>query len=368
MNNDIDTIFKKPRRGSQHRSKPGTAPGTLVVHPDLASQPVKVSVIAFSEAELFENTINNLDELAPLLEKYPATWVNICGLGDIDLLSKLTTMFNLNSLAMEDVVNVHQRPKVEEYDDIFFAVAYEPELIKNELDMQQISMFWGKKFVLTFQEHASDCFVPLVTRIKHGGKRTRLLQTEYLAYAVLDTIIDNFFPVIDAYGTHLDDIEEDAIDNASTVVISKIHAFKHNLHLLRRAAWDQREAMASFRELAVASDSDLRFFIRDCEDHTIQIIDILESYRERTSGLMDIYLSSVNNRTNRIMKVLTIVASTFMPIGVIAGIYGMNFDRASPWNLPELSWKYGYEYFWCLALLVASSMLITFWRKGWFKH
>lgn len=359
---------KRRRYGAHHRSKPGTEPGTLVVHSDLALQTVKISVVAFSETVLVEETINKAEDLLLFIKKHPITWINICGLGDVDLLSKIAAMFNLNTLAMEDVVNVHQRPKVEEYDDTFFAVINEPSLVDNELDMQQISIFWGKKFVLTFQERTSDCFIPLVARIKDSRKRSRLLLPEYLAYAVLDTLIDNFFPVIEAYGTHLDDVEEDAIDNASTAVISNIHDFKHNLHLLRRAAWAQREAIASFRGLAVVRDSDLRFFIRDCEDHTIQIIDILESYRERTSGLMDIYLSSINNRTNRIMKVLTIVAATFMPIGVLAGIYGMNFDRSKPWNMPELGWSYGYEYFWGMALLIAGSMLITFWRKGWFKH
>jgi magnesium transporter len=368
MKNDIDTIFKRYRPALQHRSKPGAEPGTVVVHPDLALLPVKIFVVAYNETELLEKSIEDIDEVQPLLEKFPLTWVNVSGLGNLETLEKVTALFELNKLAMEDVVNVHQRPKVEEYDDIFFAVATEPDIINNELVMQQISMFWGANFVLTFQEHESDCYEPLFARIKHGGRRQRLSRPDYLAYAILDAVIDNFFPMLELYGTQLDDIEESAIDNASTVIIRHIHNFKHDLHMLRRAAWGLREAMASFRELAVVSNSDLRFFIRDCEDHTIQLIEILESYRERTSGLMDIYLSSVNNRTNRIMKVLTIVAATFMPIGVLAGIYGMNFDRSKPWNMPELSWEYGYAYFWCLAILIAGSMLTTFWRKGWFKH
>ncbi len=365
---DTGTPLRLHRHVMQHRSKPGAEPGSMVVHPDLALLPVKIFVIAFNETELVEKTITDLNEVEPLLEKFPITWLNVSGLGNLEILQNVTAMFKLNTLAMEDVINVHQRPKVEEYDDIFFAVANEPDIINKELTMQQISMFWGTNFVLTFQEHESDCYDPLFTRIKHGGSKQRLIQPDYMAYAILDAVIDNFFPILELYGTQLDEIEEAAIDNPTTNIIRHIHGFKHDLHMLRRAAWALREAMASFRELATVSNSDLRFFVRDCEDHTIQLIDILESYRERTSGLMDIYLSSVNNRTNRIMKVLTIVAATFMPIGVLAGIYGMNFDRSKPWNMPELSWKYGYEYFWCLAILIASSMLITFWRKGWFKH
>lgn len=368
MKNDIGMLYKQHSYASQHRSKPGAEPGSMIIHPDLALQPVKIFVIAYNETEIVEKVIDDIDDVKPLLEKFPLTWLNVSGLGNIEVLQKVTAMFKLNTLAMEDVINVHQRPKVEEYDDIFFAVANEPDIINKELSMQQISMFWGTNFVLTFQEHESDCYDPLFGRIKHGGRRQRLLRPDYLAYAILDSIIDNFFPILELYGTQLDDIEESAIDNSSTVIIRHIHSFKHDLHMLRRAAWALREAMASFREVATVNNSDLRFFVRDCEDHTIQLIDILESYRERTSGLMDIYLSSVNNRTNRIMKVLTIVASTFMPVGVLAGIYGMNFDRSKPWNMPELSWEYGYEYFWCVALLIVSTMLITFWRKGWFKH
>jgi len=368
MKNDIDSTFKRHRSVLKHRSKPGAEPGSIVVHPDLAVHPVKIFVITYNETELVEKVINDIDAIKPFLEKFPLTWVNVSGLGDLEILRKVTSIFKLNTLAMEDVVNMHQRPKVEEYDDIFFAVATEPDIINNELIMQQISIFWGTNFVLTFQEHDSDCYDPLFGRIKHGGRRQRLLRPDYLAYAILDSIIDNFFPMLELYGTQLDNIEESAIDNASTAVIQDIHVFKHDLYTLRHAAWGLREAMASFKELAAVNNSDLRFFVRDCEDHTIQLIDILESYRERTGGLMDIYLSSVNNRTNRIMKVLTIVAATFMPIGVLAGIYGMNFDRSKPWNMPELSWKYGYEYFWCMVTLIAGTMLITFWRKGWFKY
>ena len=207
----------------------------------------------------------------------------------------------------------------------------------------------------------------MLIRIKHGN-RQRFLRADYLLYSILDAIVDNFFPILENYGTQLDDIEELAIDNSSSSVIRHIHHFKHDLHVLRRAAWAQREAMIGFREIVITSNEEIRFYIRDCEDHTIQIIDIIESYRERTSGLMDVYLASVNNRTNNIVKVLTITMAIFMPISVLAGIYGMNFDRSKPWNMPELSWEYGYAYFWAMAVTIIGIMLLTFKRKGWFKR
>lgn len=367
--NDNKVRAKRQRlKVFHHAAGIGSEPGTLLVHADLAAQQQQISLLAFSTNDLFENTNAQLQDIEPQLKKYPITWINVCGLGDIKILQQLTQMFKLNTLAMEDVVNVHQRPKVEEYDDIFFAVTNIPELSKEGLSLQQISIFWGKNFIITFQEHVNDCFAPLIARIKHGGNRQRLVQPDYLTYAILDTVIDNYFPVLELYSNLLDDLEEDAIDNVSTQVIRNIHNFKHDLHILRRATWAQREAMGSFKELATLKNEELRFFIRDCEDHTIQLIDIMESLRERTSGLMDIYLSSVSNRTNRIVKVLTIIATIFMPIGVLAGIYGMNYDRSSPWNIPELSWRYGYEYFWCLVLTVVSTLLFSFWRNGWFKR
>lgn len=351
-----------------HRSKPGSEPGTISQHADLAKVPVTLTVVAFNDKEIIEQQLNSPEEILPLLSKYTMTWLNICGLGDLDVLSKVIKIFNLNSLAMEDVVNVPQRPKVEEYGDVFFAIMSEPEIIDHILGMQQISMFWGKNFVLTFQDRATSCFSPLKARMQHGDRRHRMLRSEYLSYALLDAVIDDFFPVLELYGTELDSIEERAIDNTSTAVIVDIHNFKHNLHLLRRAVWAQREAMASFKEIAMQLGGDIRFFVRDCEDHTIQLIDVIESYRERTSGLMDIYLSSVSNRTNRIVKVLTIITAILMPINVLAAIYGMNFDRSMPGNMPELSWEYGYAFFWLLAATSTTIMLLAFWRKGWFSN
>lgn len=361
--------LKRPLRKHgrlMHLSKPGAAPGTLTAHPDLAEYGVTINVTTYDDDELIERDITDPNEILPYLAKYPVTWLNVYGVGDVKALETIAKIFNLHPLAMEDVVNIHQRPKVEEYGDITFAVTRMPELTNDEVILEQVSIFWGKNFVLTFLERKGDCLTPIHLRIEHGGKRQRLLHPEYLAYAILDTIIDSFFPILDKFGTRLDDMEEDAITNPSTQIIVNIHEFKRDLLSIRRAMWSQREAMRTLSESGNFIDPDMRFFIRDCEDHTIQSIEILESYRERVSGLMDIYLSSVSNKMNSIMKVLTIMATIFMPIGVIASIYGMNFDQSvSPWNMPELSWYYGYPFALGLIALTAIGFIVFFWRKGW---
>lgn len=366
----MDTIFsiiKGRLKIKHHRPRPGSAPGTLVQYADAVNEPVEISIISFSEKDLEKKIVQNVDEIVPMLAKYPMNWINVFGLGDVNVLSEIAKILNLNSLAMEDVLSVPQRPKVEEYDDIAFAIMSEPEITNDTLSLQQVSMFWGKNFILTIQERRGDCFIPLIARLKHGDRRQRMLSSEYMAYSMLDAVIDNFFPILELYGNQLDEIEEKAIDNASTAVIHHIHNFKHNLHLLRRAVWAQREAMGNFKDVASRYSDNIRFFIRDCEDHTIQLIDIVESYRERTASLMDIYLASVSNRTNRIVKVLTIMTAIFMPVGVLASIYGMNFDRSKHANMPELSWAYGYVFFWLMAILITGGMLLLFWRKGWFE-
>lgn len=365
-----DTPIKKKRfQLFHHQALPGTAPGTLIAHPDLVAEGIHMQVMAYDDNELVEHEISDPNEILPYLQKFPVTWLDVSGLGDIDVLQKIEQTFGFHPLAMEDVVNIHQRPKIEEYGDIMFGVTRMPQYIDNELELEQVSIFWGKNFVVTFQEDIDngDCLDPLRARIKHGGRRQRLLRADYLAYAMIDTIIDSFFPILETYGTRLDEIEEAAILDPSSKVVVSIHDFKHELLILRRAAWSQREAIRSLTEIGKFADSDMRFFIRDCEDHTIQLIEILESYRERMSGLMDIYLSSVSNKMNSTMKILTALATIFMPLTVITGIYGMNFHYdVSPWNMPELGWYYGYPF--ALSLLVGTIVVLGsfFWYRGWF--
>ncbi len=363
-------LKRRSARELQHHHKPGTPPGTIALHQDLQNKIFSMTIMAFNDEELIEKKIFDLAEIPGLLEKYPVTWLDVCGFSKVEVLEQIATIFKLHPLAMEDVVNIHQRPKVEEYDDFLFAVTRMPQMINNDLELEQVSIFWGKSFVVSFQEEEEngDCLDSLRLRIKHGGKRRRLLRPEYLAYAMLDTIIDSFFPILETYGLELDSLEEDAINKPSTQIVVGIHDFKRDLLVLRRAMWAQREAIRNFSEIANFSDPDMKFFIRDCEDHAIQLIDIMESYRERTSGLMDIYLSSVSNKMNSAMKVLTMISTIFMPMTVIVGIYGMNFDPlSSPWNMPELNWYYGYPFSLALLFFTGFGLSMVFWISGWFK-
>jgi magnesium transporter len=237
----------------------------------------------------------------------------------------------------------------------------------DQLQTEQVSLFLGERFVLTFQEKPGDCLDCVRDRIRSGTGRIRQAGPDYLAYAVLDAVIDNFFPVLEGAGEYLEELEATVLSNPDEGTVSKIHGIKRQLLRLRRAVWPQREALNSMlREGTSLIAEDTKVYLRDSYDHTIQIIDLLENYREIASGLMDVYLSSVSNRMNEVMKVLTIFAAIFIPLTFIAGIYGMNFDpERSPWNMPELDWYLGYPFALGLMAAVGVGMLVYFRHKGW---
>jgi magnesium transporter len=344
----------------------------LMPQPEInASTPIQtlttsMQVLAFDKHELIDKTIESIEEIQDYLGKHTVTWLKVTGLHESSKIDAIASFFKLHQLAMEDVINIYQRPKIEEYDDLTFAITRTPIIKNNELDLEQVSLFWGENFIISFNESNNcDYFAPLKIRLRNDKKRQHMLKPEYIAYAIIDVIIDSFFPILESYGSKIDVVEENAVANPSSQIIVNIHGYKHDLSIIRHAMWSQRDAIRRLVETTKDDDKDLRFFIRDCEDHTIQIIDILENYRERTSGLMDIYLSSVNNKMNEVMKVLTMISTIFMPTSLIASIYGMNFDRTSAWNMPELGWKYGYQFALLLMLSVAVSFLFYFKRKGW---
>ncbi len=275
-------------------------------------------------------------------------------------------MFNLHGLALEDVVNVHQRPKVEEYADHAFIVT---RMIQAGLPptTEQVSMFLGEGFLLTFQERPGDCFDPVRARLRSSRGQIRDRQADYLAYALLDAVIDGYFPVLETLGERLEVLEDAVTAEPPEAEATQIHEIKRELLLLRRAVWPQREMVnALTRETSPYVTDQTRLYLRDCYDHTIQLMDIVETYREIATGLVDIYLSSVSTRLNEIMKVLTIIATIFIPLGFVAGLYGMNFDAsASPWNMPELRWYWGYPVALGVMAAAALGMLYYFYRKGW---
>lgn len=355
----------RQRLNRKHRTPPGAAPGTLI--PDPEAEAPRIRVMAYGPDTLDESVIDDVQALQNLIDTVPMLWVNVDGLGDLELIRSLGLLFGLHELALEDVVNVYQRPKVEDYDDHLFIVVRMPHG-GEQVDTEQVALVLGPGYVLTFQEHVGDCFDPVRERLrKSPNGRIRGSGSDYLGYALIDAVIDSFFPVLEACGERLGDLEQKVLDQPSPGVVQDIYALKRDLLALRRAVWPLRDmANALIRDESRLISDRTRLFLRDCYDHCVQLMDMLESYREVASGLIDIHLSSVTAHTNEAMKFLTLIATIFIPLSFVAGIYGMNFDpEASPWNMPELDWYLGYPFALGLMLLVAAGFLIAFYRKGW---
>jgi magnesium transporter len=263
------------------------------------------------------------------------------------------------------VVNVHQRAKVEEYGDHLYIVL---RMVGpgEHLETEQLSLFLGRNFVLTFQERPGDCFEPVRARLRHSRGRMRDTGADYLAYALIDAIVDAYFPVVDDCGERLEELDEQMSAGHSHDAMAVLHHLRGELMLLRRAIRPLRDELVNLMpDPNALIRPETQFYLRDCYDHTVQLIDLLDTYRELCSDLRDFHLSAVSNRMNEIMKVLTIIATLFMPLSFIAGVYGMNFNTALPGNMPELNWPYGYVLSLGLMLLVAGGMVAFFWRRGW---
>lgn len=349
-----------PRR----RTPPGAPPGTLVADPSALSP--EIDVMTYGGDGVHEQHLEDVAELLALHGRHPVTWVNVQGLGDMDTMRGLGEAFGIHQLALEDVINVHQRPKVEEYDDHLFIVCRMPGPSVGA-GSEQVSMFLGKDYVITFQERRGDCFDAVRKRIRRDGTRIRQSKADYLAYALLDAVTDAYFPLLEEYGEMVEELEQNVLGESRMRLVRNIHDLKRELLDLRRAVWPLRDLFTTLvREETPFVSENTHVYFRDCYDHTIQLMDVVETYREIASGLVDIYLSSLSARMNEIMKVLTIIATIFMPLGFIASMYGMNFDRkASPWNMPELGWHLGYPYALGLMIVVAVGLLYYFRHKGW---
>lgn len=355
---------RKRRAQTSRRTLPGAPPGVLVTDPS-APRPV-VTAIGIGPDAYHEQIISSTAAIPELLKKWPMLWINVDGVGDAGLVQEIGALFSLHRLALEDVVHVHQRAKVDPYGDVLFIVAPMP-LPNRVWELEQLSLFVGRNFLISFQERpGGDCLDPVRLRIRAGVGRTRCLVPGYLAYALLDASIDNYFPLIEDCGERLDVLEEDVLGRPNRAVMSRILDVKRDLRLVRRAVWPLRDALNSLiRDQSPLIADETRIYLRDCHDHVIQIIDLLENYRDLASGLTDVYLSNVSNSTNEIVKVLTMFSTVFIPLTFIVGIYGMNFDRAHPLNMPELGWPYGYLMVWAIMIAVVAGALHFFWRKGW---
>ncbi len=349
---------------------PGASPGTLVVH---ETEPPKIYLMDFCDKRVVERQIGSVEECVEYLtDELPSvTWVDVQGIGHKPTFERLGEIFKIHPLALEDVVNVPQRPKSDVYQDQHVIIGRMAQIDGRGLVItEQIAIVFGAGFVLTIQEEANnDVLEPVRERIRKGRGQMRTAGADYLAYAILDAIIDGFYPVLEVLGDKLDEIELDALAGRRRTA-RYIHDIKRDLLQLRRAIWPQREiANSLMRDESPHIQANTRLYLRDTYDHAVQVMDMVETFREIASGLMDVYLSGVSNRMNEIMKVLTIISTIFLPLTFIAGVYGMNFDtEASRYNMPELKWKYGYPASIAFMALSVCGLFVFYWRKGWLKR
>lgn len=351
--------------------RPGDIPGTIIVDAD--APPPIIVLIDYNKTDVTRKQLNTPEECIPYLDKESVSWVDVQGLGCMDTLQRLGKVFDLHPLVLEDVVNVPERPKIEDYDDQLLIISrmVVPKERGCGFYSEQVSLVLGKYYLLTVQEEPEhDCLEGVRSRIEKGKGMIRSSGADYLAYTLLDAIIDGFFPVLELYGDRIEELEEEVIVNPTPKTLQKIYKIKRELLQLRRAIWPQRDAINSLiREGNDLISDEVRIYLRDCYDHAVQVMDMVETYRELASGLMDVYLSAVSNRMNEVMKFLTVMSSIFIPLTFVAGVYGMNFNtEKSPWNMPELNWYWGYPL--CLAVMgaIAGGLIFVFWQRGWFEN
>lgn len=348
------------------RALPGASPGTLVVDPDARQSVIKV--IRYSPDTIEELVIESVAEIPAPTRQLEVIWVNVDGLGDTDLLRALGDKFEIHGLALEDVINVHQRPKSEDHDHYLFVVNRMPwSSPEGAIETEQVSFFLMDRLLISFQEKPGDCFEPVRNRLRAALGRIRQENADYLLYALLDAMTDSYYPILERYGDRVEDLNELVIAQTETVTPAEFHRIRRDLMTLRRAIFPLREMFAALiRDPPRFIGETTTFYLRDCHDHAIQLLDFVETYREIASGSIELYMSSANNRLNEVIKVLTIIATIFIPLGFIASLYGMNFDTSvSPWNMPELKWVLGYPFALGLMLAVILVLLIYFRRKGW---
>jgi len=355
-------------------TKPGTAPGAIVLREDAFAP--RLFVTSYNTTILLETPVDNLLQVSKLLEAHPECihWIELRGFGDRVLLENICHAFGIHRLEMEDVINTYQRPKMEEFDDHLFLVTRllklnDGGLLRND----QLSLFVMKNVILTLQENYDEHFEALRSRIRTGKGHLRSSSADYLAYAILDSVVDTYFPLLEQLGEGLDKLEDELFIRPTRASIHRIQAIKRELIVLRRTIFAERDKINDLlRSTTDLVSEQTKLFLRDTYDHSIQVMDLVESYKEITASLMDIYLSSVSNRLNQVMKVLAIISTIFIPLTFIVGVYGMNFSNVDPrtgeslrLNMPELYSPYGYAGVMLFMLVLVIIQLYIFWRKGW---
>jgi magnesium transporter len=351
---------RRPRRSS----KAGLSPGTLVHVGDRRVETTALEVIDYDADNLREVPTESLAGCLERRDTRTVSWINVDGLHDLQLVEKLGAGFGIHALALEDVLNTESRPKLEDYEGHLFVVAKMLSWDEKQcvVASEQVSFVLGLRWLVTFQERGGDVFDPVRARLRAGRGRMRKLGADYLMYALLDAIVDNYFLILERLDDRIEALELELVDSPGQATVREIHRLKREMIDLRRAVWPLREVLGGLGRIEsplVAPETHI--FLRDVHDHTVQIADTIEGFRDLLAGMLDIYMSTLNNRMNAIMKVLTMIATIFIPLTFIVGIYGMNFD-----HMAELHWRWGYPLVLAVMAAIAAGMLAIFRRRGWF--
>jgi magnesium transporter len=339
------------------------SPGTPVHIGEKRSEAVKVTVIDYEEKQVQERVVDTPEACFAFRDKPTVTWINIDGIHEVETIEKIGSHFGLHPLIIEDIVNTGQRPKMEDFENHIFVVlkmlSFDDS--NEEIRPEQVSLIIGSNFVISFQEKEGDVFEPIRERIRNGKGRIRKMSADYLAYVLVDAIVDHYFLILEKLGEKIEGMEDELVSNPTSEALQKIHTLKREMIFLRRSVWPLRELISGLqRTESTLIRKATGIFLRDVYDHTIQVIDTIESFRDIVTGMLDTYLSSISNRMNEVMKVLTIIATIFIPLTFIAGIYGMNFQF-----MPELVWRWAYPAVLSIMLIVAGAMLFYFRKKSW---
>jgi len=338
-------------------------PGTLVHVGDTEQASTKITLIDYSRENLEDKPISSVEEIAQYRDRDTVTWLNVDGLENVDLVGSIGQMLGIHPLVLEDILNTHQRPKFEEHDDYLYVVLNNLSLINDDFSVsyEQVSLLVLNNFIVTFKEKKDDTFRPLKQRLNNSKGRIRNLGADYLAYAILDTIVDRMFALLDSLDDIVESTEEKLLAHTDKDTLATIQRLKRELIYLRKSVSPLRELFSAM----LRSDSTLvhektHIYLRDVYDHVLRIAESIDTYRDMLSGLLDIYMSSVGNKMNEVMQVLTVFASIFIPLTFIAGIYGMNFEY-----MPELKWRWAYPVLWVAFVSISIALLVYFRKKKW---
>lgn len=356
--------MKTKRRFIRKRGKKiGLPPGTPVFVGERKIEEARITIIDYDEEKFQEKEARTVEECFPFKETPTVTWINIDGIHDVNIIERIGTHFDLHPLIMEDIVNTEHRPKMEDFGHYIYVVlkmlTYDES--EHETKVEQVSLILGVNFVISFQERTGDIFDLIRERIRNGKGRIRNMKADYLAYILMDTLVDHYFVILEKLGDRIEELEERVVTDPRQETLHEIHKLKREMLFLRKSVWPLREVINGLdRGESSLIHKVTRIYLRDVYDHTIQVIDTVETFRDMLSGMHDTYLSSISNRMNEIMKVLTIIATIFIPLTFIAGVYGMNFEF-----MPELKWRWAYFMVWGIIVSVAIFMVFFFRRRKW---